>query len=138
MVRRRVLASFGWAIHSADWRIWSAVRPVIRAASSRLTLLAVRALSKFLVEASMKALSVQPLLAMYVSHALNSARSEPELMARCITFSLQASTSQALTVTVRRGSTIAILPRATGSEPNSAFFLSIELPRRFGTQWFRK
>ena len=28
--------------------------------------------------------------------------------------------------------------RATGSEPNSAFFLSIELPRKFGTQWFKK
>jgi len=43
-----------------------------------------------------------------------------------------------LTVTVRRGSTITTFARATGSEPNSAFFLSIELPRKFGTQWFRK
>ena len=27
---------------------------------------------------------------------------------------------------------------STGSEPNSAFFLSTEVPRKFGTQWLRK
>ena len=31
-----------------------------------------------------------------------------------------------------------ILAGSEGSEPNSALFLSIEVPRRFGTQWFRK
>ena len=59
-------------------------------------------------------------------------------MARCITRSLPASTSQALTVTVRRGSTMMTRAGSTGSLPNSAFFLSMEVPRMFGTQWFRK
>ena len=86
----------------------------------------------------MKDLSVQPLSAMYVIHALNSTRSVPEFRARCITLSLPASTSQALTVTVRRGSTMTMRVFSSGSEPNSAFFLSMDVPRRFGIQWFRK
>ena len=64
MVRRRAPPDFGWAIHSADWRIWSTVSPVIRAASSRLVLLPATALSKSFVEASMNALSIQPFSAM--------------------------------------------------------------------------
>ncbi len=75
---------------------------------------------------------------MWVSQALNSVRSVPELMARCITRSLPASTSQALTVTVRRGSTMMMRPGPTGSPLNSAFFLSSDVPLRFGIQWLRK
>ena len=138
MVRLRALPAFGWAIHSADRRIWSTVRPVIRAASSRVVLLAASALSNSFVEASISALSTQPLSAMWVSQALKSARSVPELIARCITRSLPTSASQALTVTVRRGSTITIRLGSTASFPNCAFFLSMEVPRRFGTKWFRK
>ena len=87
----------------------------------------------------MKALSTQPLSAISVSQALNSTMSVPELMARCMTLSLPASASAALTETVRRGSTKMI--RAFGMRlvrEAAAFFLSSEVPRRFGTQWLRK
>ena len=64
MVLRRAPPSFGCAIHSADLRMSSTLRPVILAASSRLVLLAATALSKSLVEAAMNSLSTQPFSAM--------------------------------------------------------------------------
>ena len=70
----------------------------------------------------MKALSVQPLSAMSVSQALNRARSVPGLMARCMTRSLPASTSQALTVTVRRGSTMMMRDGSIGPRNRTPLF----------------
>jgi hypothetical protein len=82
----------------------------------------------------MNARSTQPWSAMYVNRALKRARSVPELIARCSTFSFPAAASQAFTVTVRRGSTITMRPGACGSPASCSCFFGVDWPRRFGIQ----
>ena len=135
---RRLAPSFGSAIQAAAFTMSSALTPQSSAACSGVVRFAASASSKPEVEASMKARSIQPWSATWVSIALKSARSVPELIARCSTLSAPAAVSHAFTVTVRRGSTITTRAAACGSSGSCSCFLAIERPSRFGIQWLRK